>query len=196
MKLLIVLGLIPLFSAQQLGFIGFPTNMMGFRQAQGRARAQGSPKKQYNNNNNMWAMNFPGFGTLSSGNGGKKTYSNTGNKENQENNLFGLNQLNNGLVQQLRFMTDSLVAMLEVAAKDPRTNDVFKVMDKICVSNMEETIEMLQRGSDAAEKALLDSTELLDDAVEGKLKVNKEGFEAAKVATEEAFNQLSGSSKY
>merc|ERR1711997_862412 len=173
MKLLIVLGLIPLFSAQQLGFMGFP-NMMGFRQAQGRAQAQGSPKKEFNNNNNnkdnKWALN--------------------------KENLFGLNQLNNGLVQQLRFMTDSLVAMLEVAAKDPRTNDVFKVMDKICVSNMEETIEMLQRGTDAAEKALLDSTELLDDAVEGKLKVNKEGFEAAKVATEEAFNQLSGSSKY
>merc|ERR1712203_1274293 len=155
-----------------LGFMGFP-NMMGFRQAQGRAQTQGSPEKEYNNNNNnnnKWALN--------------------------KDNLFGLNQLNNGLVQQLRFMTDSLVAMLEVAAKDPRTNDVFKVMDKICVSNMEETIEMLQRGTDAAEKALVDSTELLDDAVEGKLKVNKEGFEAAKVATEEAFNQLSGSSKY
>merc|ERR1712203_198764 len=171
MKLLIVLGLIPLFSAQQLGFMGFP-NMMGFRQAQGRAQAQGSPKKEYNNNNNnnnnnKWALN--------------------------KDNLFGLNQLNNGLVQQLRFMTDSVVSMLEVAAQDPRTNDVFKGMDKICVSNME---EMLQRGGDAAEKALLDSTELLDDAVEGKLKVNKEGFEAAKVATEEAFNQLSGSRKY
>merc|ERR1719384_948187 len=151
--------------------------MMGFRQAQGRAMAQGSPKKEYNNNNNnnnhnnnKWALN--------------------------KDNLFGLNQLNNGLVQQLRFMTDSVVSMLEVAAQDPRTNDVFKGMEKICVSNMEEIIEMLQRGSDAAEKALLDSTELLDDAVEGKLKLNKEGFEAAQVATEEAFNQLFGSSKY
>merc|ERR550539_40817 len=79
----------------------------------------------------MWAMNFPGFG----------------NQENQKNNLFGLNQLNKGLVQNLRFMTDSLVSLLKELAKDPRTDEVFKVMDKICVSNIEETIEALKLGA-------------------------------------------------
>ena len=89
MKLLIVLGLIPLFSAQQMGFFGFPTMM-------GDGKTQGTPKKGYkNNNNNMWDLNsFPGFGTLSSGSG-KKTYSNNGNnKQNQKDNLFGLTEIN------------------------------------------------------------------------------------------------------
>ena len=30
--------------------------------------------------------------------------------------------------------------VLQQVAKDPRTNEVFKVMDKICVSNMDETM--------------------------------------------------------
>lgn len=199
MKLLIVLGLIPLFSAQQMGFLGFP-NMKAYRQAQGRA--QGNHQKEYNNNNNnnLWGLmfpGFPGFGTLSAGTGGGQTsYSSSGNnkEENQQDNLFGLKGLNNQLAQQLRFMTDVLVSMLQQVAQDPRTDEVFKVMDKICVSNMEETIEALRRGTDAAEMALLDSTDLLDDAVQGKVKLNKEGLEAAKVATEEAFNKLSSSS--
>merc|ERR1711874_593080 len=101
---------------------------------------------------------------------------------------------NNQLAQQLRFMTDSLASMLQQVAQDPRTDEVFKAMDKICVSNMEETIEALRLGTDAAEMALLDSTDLLDDAVQGKVKLNKEGLEDAKVAAEEAFNKLSSSS--
>merc|ERR1712165_138782 len=98
--------------------------------------------------------------------GGQTTYSSSGNKkENQQDNLFGLKGLNNQFAQQLRFMTDALVSMLQQVAQDPRTDEVFKVMDKICVSNMEETIQALQLGTDAAEMALLDSTNLLDDAV-------------------------------
>merc|ERR1719517_246017 len=175
MKLLIVLGLIPLFSAQT-SFLGYP-NMKAYRQAQ----AQGNPQKEYNNNNNLWGLmfpGFPGFATLSSGTGGGQTsYSSSGNKkENQQDNLFGLKGLNNQLAQQLRFMTDALVSMLQQVAQDPRTDEVFKVMDKICVGNMEETIQALQLGTDAAEMALLDSTNLLDDAVQGKVKLNKEGL--------------------
>merc|ERR1711874_96666 len=201
MKLLIVLGLIPLFSAQQLGFLGFP-NMMGFRKAQGKGNAQaraqvqapGTPKKY--NQNNMWGLNnFPGFGSLSSA-GGKKTYSSNGNNnQNQKDNLFGLPDINNQLVKQLRFMTDMLANTLEQVAEDPRANEVFKTMDKICVSNMEDTIEILKLGSTAAEKALLDSTKLLSDYVDGKVKFNKEGAEAARVQVEEAFNKLSGNSQ-
>ena len=86
--------------------------------------------------------------------------------------------------------------MLQQVAQDPRTDEVFKLMDKICVSNMEETIEALQLGTNAAEMALLDSTNLLDDAVQGKVKLNKEGLEATKVSAEEAFNKLPSSRKY
>merc|ERR1711923_116439 len=111
--------------------------MMGF--PRGQARSQGNPQKEYNsnynnynnNNNNMW-----GFGM---NNGlGMMTYNSNGNNNNnnQDNGVFSLDKLNAGLIQQLRFMTDSLVNMLQQVAKDPRTNEVFKVMDKICVSNM------------------------------------------------------------
>ena len=166
MKLLIVLGLFPLFSAQQ----GFPQGfMMGF--PQGQARSQGNPQKEYNNNNNnMW-----GFNMNNMNNGlGMITYNSNGNNNNnnQDNGVFSLDKLNAGLIQQLRFMTDSLVNMLQQVAKDPRTNEVFKVMDKICVSNMDETIEILKVGSNAAEKALLDADQLLDSAVAGKLPNN------------------------
>ena len=169
MKLLIVLGLFPLFSAQQ----GFPQGfMMGF--PQGQARSQGNPQKEYNNNNNnnnMW-----GFNMNNMNNGlGMMTYNSNGNinnNNNQDNGVFSLDKLNAGLIQQLRFMTDSLVNMLQQVAKDPRTNEVFKVMDKICVSNMDETIEILKVGSNAAEKALLDADQLLDSAVAGKLPNN------------------------
>ena len=168
MKLLIVLGLFPLFSAQQ----GFPQGfMMGF--PQGQARSQGNPQKEYNsnNNNNMWGLNMNNMN-----NGlGMMTYNSNGNNNNnnnQDNGVFSLDKLNAGLIQQLRFMTDSLVNMLQQVAKDPRTNEVFKVMDKICVSNMDETIEILKVGSNAAEKALLDADQLLDSAVAGKLPNN------------------------
>merc|ERR1712062_847621 len=154
---------------------------MGF--PQGQARSQGNPQKEYNsnynnnynnyknnNNNNMW-----GFGMNNMNNGlGMITYNSNGNNNNnnQDNGVFSLDKLNAGLIQQLRFMTDSLVNMLQQVAKDPRTNEVFKVMDKICVSNMDETIEILKVGSNAAEKALLDADQLLDSAVAGKLSNN------------------------
>merc|ERR1712141_922093 len=94
--------------------------------------------------------------------------------------------INGKLIEQLRFMTDFLSAMLKQAAQDPRTNEVFKVMDKICVSNMDETIQMLKLGSNAAELSLLDVTDLLDDAVEGKVK----SPEAARQEIEDKFNVL------
>ena len=59
-------------------------------------------------------------------------------------------------------------------------------MDKICVSNMDETIQMLKLGSNAAELSLLDVTDLLDDAVEGKLK----SPEAARQEIEDKFEVL------
>merc|ERR1711983_504497 len=135
--------------------------MMGF--PQGQARSQGNPQKEYNsnNNNNMWGLDMNNMN-----NGlGMMTYNSNGNNDNQDNGVFSLDKLNAGLIQQLRFMTDSLVNMLQQVAKDPRTNEVFKVMDKICVSNMDETIEILKVGSNAAEKALLDADQLLDSAV-------------------------------
>merc|ERR1711953_671857 len=166
MKLLIVLGLFPLFSAQQ----GFPQGfMMGFPQGQARSQYNSNYNNyKNNNNNNMW-----GFGMNNMNNGlGMMTYNSNGNNDNQGNGVFSLDKLNAGLIQQLRFMTDSLVNMLQQVAKDPRTNEVFKVMDKICVSNMDETIEILKVGSNAAEKALLDADQLLDSAVAGKLPNN------------------------
>ena len=54
MKLLVVLGLIPLISAQQMGFLGFPS-MMGFPQGQGKG--SGGTQKKYNNNLSMWGFN-------------------------------------------------------------------------------------------------------------------------------------------
>merc|ERR1712025_1165401 len=140
--------------------------MMGF--PQGQARSQGNPQKEYNsnNNNNMWGFGMNNMNNMNNGLG-MITYNSNGNNNNQDNGVFSLDKLNAGLIQQLRFMTDSLVNMLQQVAKDPRTNEVFKVMDKICVSNMDETIEILKVGSNAAEKALLDADKVLDDAVKG-----------------------------
>ena len=147
MKLLIVLGLFPLFSAQQFGF--------------------GSYSSGYNNNNNMW----PGLDFTSNNNNnfGGLGYSSGSSSSNID---LSLDSLNNGLIQQLRLMTNSLASMLKQVAKDPRANEVFKAMDKICVSNMDETIQILKVGSNAAEKALLNADKVLDDAVDGKLNLN------------------------
>merc|ERR1712241_1119130 len=111
-------------------------------------------------------MNNNGLGMMTYSNG------NNNNNNNQDNGVFSLDKLNAGLIQQLRFMTDSLVNMLQQVAKDPRANEVFKAMDKICVSNMDETIQILKVGSNAAEKALLSADKVLDDAVDGKLNLN------------------------
>ena len=146
MKLLIVLGLFPLFSAQQFDF--------------------GSYSSGYNNNNNLWSG--LDFNSNSNNNFGGLGYSSGSNS----NIDLSLDSLNNGLIQQLRLMTNSLASMLKQVAKDPRANEVFKAMDKICVSNMDETIQILKVGSNAAEKALLDADQLLDSAVAGKLPNN------------------------
>ena len=171
MKLLIVLGLFPLFSAQQFGYGSLPRP-----QGQGLLNNNNWPAFNFNNNNNK--NNFGGFSSSSS------NYNNNKN----ENGFSGaiLGGINGKLIEQLRFMTDSLSAMLKQAAQDPRTNEVFKVMDKICVSNMDETIQMLKLGSNAAELSLLDVTDLLDDAVEGKLK----NPEAARQEIEDKFEVL------
>merc|ERR1712025_266274 len=155
MKLLIVLGLFPLFSAQQYGSFsqGFNNNL----------RSGFDFNSNNNNNNNLWS----GFDFNSNSN------NNLGYSSRSSSNVdLSLDSLNAGLIQQLRFMTSSLASMLKQVAKDPRANEVFKVMDKICVSNMDETIEILKVGSNAAEKALLDADQLLDSAVAGKLPNN------------------------
>ena len=171
MKLLIVLGLFPLFSAQQFGFGSFSSSL---------PRSQGQGVIQNNKVNNWPAFNF---NTNKNDNlGGFR--SSAGNNQPFAGAILG--GLNGKLIEQLRFMTDSLSAMLKQAAQDPRTNEVFKVMDKICVSNMDETIQMLKLGSNAAELSLLDVTDLLDDAVEGKVK----SPEAARKEIEEKFNVL------
>ena len=146
MKLLIVLGLFPLFSAQQFDF--------------------GSYSSGYNNNNNnnMWS----GLDFNNNNNFGGLGYS-SGSSSNID---LSLDSLNNGLIQQLRLMTNSLASMLKQVAKDPRANEVFKAMDKICVSNMDKTIQILKVGSNAAEKALLNADKVLDDAIDGKLNLN------------------------
>ena len=43
---------------------------------------------------------------------------------------------------------------------------------------MEETIELIKQGTNAAEMALLDSTKLLDDVIEGNVKLDREGGKA------------------
>ena len=144
--------------------------------------------------------NFPGFGTLSSGTNGKTTYSsNNENNINQNQNQPGLDGINAQLIQQLRFMTDSLVSTLQKVAKDPKNgpmiDNVFGLINNVCIGSMEETIELIKQGTNAAEMALLDSTKLLDDVIEGNVKLDREGLEAAREAVKEAFSNLSSKSQ-
>ena len=190
MKLLIVLGLIPLISAQQMGYFDFP---------QGRAntygsRGYGNSGKKYNSNN-MWGLNFNNNNMW-----GKSSGSYSNNQKNE--NLPGLDGVNAALIGQLRFMTDALESTLQKAAQDPNNaqaiDGVFEVMNNICVGSIDETIQLLNLGTNAAEMALLDSTDLLDDAIEGKVKIKagKEGVAAAKAAADEAFSKLASKSGY
>merc|ERR1711913_78146 len=165
MKLLIVLGLFPLFSAQQFGFGSF---------SKAPPRSQ---HRQKNNNNKI--NNWPMFGF------------------NNKNNNFGyggniIDGINAELIRSLRFMTDSLANMLMQVADDPRTEQVFKAMDSVCVSNMQETIAALRAGSRAAEQALLDSTELLVDAAKGDIRASPED---SRKHIEQAFKKLSGNAQ-
>ena len=173
MKLLIVLGLIPLISAQQMGYFDFP---------QGRAntygsRGYGNSGKKYNSNN-MWG--------LSTGAGGNPSYSNNQYQKNE--NLPGLDGVNTALIGQMRSMTDAVESSLQNAAQDPR----------IPAPVIDDTIKLLNLGTNAAEMALLDSAKLLNDAIEGKvqIKAGKEGLAAAKAASDEAFNKLASKSGY
>ena len=193
MKLLIVLGLIPLISTQQMGYFDFP---------QGRAntygsRGYGNSGKKYNSNN-MWGLNFNNNNNVWGKSSG--SYSNNQNQKNE--NLPGLDGVNAALIGQLRFMTDALESTLQRAAQDPNNaqaiDGVFEVMNNICVGSIDETIQLLNLGTNAAEMALLDSTDLLDDAIEGKVKIKagKEGVAAAKAAADEAFSKLASKSGY
>ena len=197
MKLLIVLGLIPLISAQQMGYFDFP---------QGRAntygsRGYGNSGKKYNSNN-MWGLNNNNNNMwgIPTGAGGNPSYSNNQYQKNE--NLPGLDGVNAALIGQLRFMTDALESTLQKAAQDPNNaqaiDGVFEVMNNICVGSIDETIQLLNLGTNAAEMALLDSTDLLDDAIEGKMKIKagKEGVAAAKAAADEAFSKLASKSGY
>ena len=201
MKLLVVLGLIPLISAQQMGFLGFPS-MMGVTY-QGQGKGSSGTQKKYNNNLNMWGFN--NMRGKSSGSAGKTSNSNNyySNSQSQNNeNLPGLDGINSALIGQMRFMTDALESTLQKAAQDPKNaqviDSVFQVMNNICVGSIDETIQLLNLGTNAAEMALLDSTDLLDDAIEGKVKIKagKEGVAAAKAAADEAFSKLASKSGY
>ena len=198
MKLLIVLGLIPLISAQQMGFFGFPSiKTQGRTKAQG-SRSYGNSGKKYNSNN-MWGLNFNNNNNNMWGKS-SGSYSNDQNQKNE--NLPGLDGVNAALIGQLRFMTDALESTLQKAAQDPNNaqaiDGVFEVMNNICVGSIDETIQLLNLGTNAAEMALLDSTDLLDDAIEGKVKIKagKEGVAAAKAAADEAFSKLASKSGY
>ena len=209
MKLLIVLGLIPLISTQQMGYFDFP---------QGRAntygsRGYGNAGKMWglnNNNNNMWGLsagqyqnpdynNMWGMSAgqyqnqdlnnmwgLSTGAGGNPSYSNNQYQKNE--NLPGLDGVNTALIGQMRSMTDAVESSLQNAAQDPR----------IPAPVIDDTIKLLNLGTNAAEMALLDSAKLLNDAIEGKvqIKAGKEGLAAAKAASDEAFNKLASKSGY
>merc|ERR1711913_70871 len=165
MKLLIVLGLFPLFSAQQFGFGSF---------SKAPPRSQ---HRQKNNNNKI--NNWPMFG-----------FNNNNNKYRNDGNI--IDGINAELIRSLRFMTDSLANMLMQVADDPRTEQVFKAMDSVCVSNMQETIAALRAGSRAAEQALLDSTELLVDAAKGDIRASPED---SRKHIEQAFKKLSGNAQ-
>merc|ERR1711874_185065 len=164
MKLLIVLGLFPLFSAQQFGFGSF---------SKAPPRSQ---HRQKNNNNKI--NNWPMFGF------------NNNNKYRNDGNI--IDGINAELIRSLRFMTDTLANMLMQVADDPRTEQVFKAMDSVCVSNMQETIAALRAGSRAAEQALLDSTELLVDAAKGDVRASPED---SRKHIEQAFKKLSGNAQ-
>merc|ERR1711923_571460 len=104
--------------------------MMAYNQAQGNPQHgfNNIPAMDFNNNNfpgpnnnnNNNNNNFPGFG-------------NAGGFSSDDLSIDGLNS---ALIKQLKFMTNSLASMMKQVANDPRANEVFKVMDKICVSNM------------------------------------------------------------
>merc|ERR1712038_550961 len=167
MKLLIVLGLFPLFSAQRFGFDfgGFGSGNNGYQGKQGNNGYQG---KQGNN-----------------GYQGKQ-----GNSE----NLPGVDRINGMLISQLKSMTNSLTGMMKEVANNPQTgptvNTMFDSLANGCVTNMDEAIQAMQQGVGVAEAGLLGATDLLDAAIEGTSTFGEESLQAGV----EAINALGGSS--
>ena len=119
MKLLIVLGLFPLFSAQRFGFDfgGFGSGNNGYQGKQGNNGYQG---KQGNN-----------------GYQGKQGIS---------ENLPGVDRINGMLISQLKSMTNSLTGMMKEVANNPQTgptvNTMFDSLANGCVTNMDEAIQV------------------------------------------------------
>ena len=183
MKLLIVLGLFPLFSAQQFGFGSFSS-------ASPSSQSHGY-RQNNNNNNNDWPgldfnnnNNFGGFG------------SNNNNKQVEKNeNLPGLDRINAELIRQLRAITESLVSMLRQVATDPQAgpavNSIFNSVNSVCLSSMDEAIEAIQQGTSVAEAGLVESTKLLDNALGQTSSLGQESLQAGI----EALTALTGSSE-
>ena len=166
-----------------MGFFGSPSiKTQGRTKAQG-SRSYGNSGKKYNSNN-VWGLNFNNNNNMWGKSSG--SYSNDQNQKNE--NLPGLDGVNTALIGQMRSMTDAVESSLQNAAQDPR----------IPAPVIDDTIKLLNLGTNAAEMALLDSAKLLNDAIEGKvqIKAGKEGLAAAKAASDEAFNKLASKSGY
>ena len=131
MKLLIVLGLFPLFSAQWFGamsgsssnnnrFSGFGSSNNGYQGKQGNIGYQGKQGKQGNND-------YQG-------------------KQGKSENLPGVDRINNMLISQLKSMTNSLTGMMKEVADNPQArptvDTMFDSLANGCVTNMDEAIQV------------------------------------------------------
>ena len=131
MKLLIVLGLFPLFSAQRFGFDfgGFGSGNNGYQGKQGNIGYQGKQGKQGNN-----------------GYQGKQGNNGYQGKQGKSENLPGVDRINNMLISQLKSMTNSLTGMMKEVANNPQTgptvNTMFDSLANGCVTNMDEAIQV------------------------------------------------------
>ena len=128
MKLLIVLGLFPLFSAQRFGFDfgGFGSGNNGYQGKQGNNGYQG---KQGNN-----------------GYQGKQGNNGYQGKQGNSENLPGVDRINGMLISQLKSMTNSLTGMMKEVADNPQArptvDTMFDTLANGCVTNMDEAIEV------------------------------------------------------
>ena len=86
-------------------------------------------------------------------------------------NLPGLDRVSVALIGQLRFMTEALQIKITLQKASQVIDGVFEVMNNMCVGSIDEIIRLL--GTNAAEMALLDSTNLLDEANMGKFSTSK-----------------------
>merc|ERR1719333_1539805 len=175
MKLLIVLGLFPLFSAQFFGSFLQPTGGLG----------------QANNNNN----NRNNYSGLNNNNNYRNNYNYSGSSKNNNNNLLGLDKVNAELVSQLRTMTSSLVNTLRQINNNPDAapfiNNMFRMTDSVCLGSMEEAIQAIEQGTNVASVGLVESTKVLDSSITGSNRIMQASLEAAM----EALRKLTGSSQ-